>query len=313
MIELLRAGALATVQDLGRQAWRDRGISRCGALDDLALIQGNLLVGNPPDAAGLEFTLGPATLRFDADCCIAVTGTDADALLDGRTLRPGWRQPVRAGQTLRIAAPRERMRSYLAVSGGIAVPLVLGSRSTDLKAGFGGLDGRTLRDGDRLPLGPSRPPAALPARRIGLAPPDWDATVRALPGPEHDDFPAAAREAFWGADWTLTPQSNRMGYRLAGPELRRERGAELASHGVLPGVVQVPPSGQPIALLADAQTTGGYPKIAVVIRADLWKLAQLRLGATLRFVRCGHDEAVAALREREAALDRLRTALCMST
>lgn len=310
MIELLRAGPLTTVQDLGRQAWRDRGISRCGALDDLALAQGNLLVGNPPDAAGVEFTLGPATLRFHGDCCIAITGTDADAQLDGRPLPPGWRQPVRAGQTLKIAAPRERMRSYLAVSGGIAVPLVLGSRSTDLKAGFGGLDGRALRDGDRLPL---TPPAALPARRIGLAPADWDATVRALPGPDHDDFSAAARAAFWAADWQLTPQSNRMGYRFSGPGLKRQRGTELASHGVLPGVVQVPPSGQPIALLADAQTTGGYPKIAVVIRADLWKLAQLRLGATLRFVRCGHDEAVAALREREATLDRLRTALCMST
>jgi len=310
MIEVLRAGPLTTVQDLGREAWRDRGISRCGALDDLALTQGNLLVGNPPDAAGLEFTLGPATLRFDIDCCIAVTGTDADALLDGRPLRPGWRQPVQAGQTLKIAAPRERMRSYLAVSGGIATAPALGSRSTDLKAGFGGLDGRALRDGDRLPL---NPPAARPSRRIGLAPPDWDATVRALPGPEHDDFSAAARAAFWGADWRLTPQSNRMGYRFAGPELKRQRGAELASHGVLPGVVQVPPSGQPIALLADAQTTGGYPKIAVVIRADLWKLAQLRLGATLRFLPCSVDEALDALRQRQATLEQLRTALCMST
>lgn len=310
MIELLRAGPLTTVQDLGRTAWRDRGVSRCGALDDLALAHGNLLVGNPPEAAGLEFTLGPATLRFGIDCCIAITGTDAEARLDDCPLRPGWRQPVRAGQALRLAAPRERMRSYLAVSGGIAVAPALGSRSTDLKAGFGGLDGRALRDGDRLPL---HSPAALPSRRIGLAPPDWDATVRALPGPEHDDFSAAARAAFWAADWRLTPQSNRMGYRFAGPELKRERGGELASHGVLPGVVQVPPSGQPIALLADAQTTGGYPKIAVVIRADQWKLAQLRLGATLRFVRCDRDEAIAALREREAALDQLRTALCMST
>ncbi|MBV8036995.1 biotin-dependent carboxyltransferase family protein [Roseateles sp.] len=307
MIEVLRAGPLTTVQDLGREAWRDRGISRCGALDDLALMRANLLVGNPPGAAGLEFTLGPATLRFDADCSIAVTGTDADALLDGQPLRPWWRQRVKAGQTLKLAAPRERMRSYLAVSGGIASAPALGSRSTDLKAGFGGLQGRALRDGDRLPLAATT--TALPARRIGLAPPDWDATVRALPGPEHEDFSVAAREAFWDADWRLTPQSNRMGYRFAGPELRRERGGELASHGVLPGVVQVPPSGQPIVLLADAQTTGGYPKIAVVIRADLWKLAQLRLGATLRFRPCSADEAVAALRGRQAELDQLRSAL----
>ena len=310
MIEILRAGPLTTVQDLGREAWRDRGISRCGALDDIALAWGNLLVGNPVDAAGLEFTLGPATLRFDTDCCIAVTGTDADARLDGRPLRPWWRQRVQAGQTLKLAAPRERMRSYLSISGGIALPAALGSRSTDIKAGFGGLGGRALRDGDVLPLAV---PERLPARHIGIHAPEWDASVRVLPGPEHEDFSASAREAFWAANWKLTPQSNRMGYRFEGPELKRERGAELASHGVLPGVIQVPPAGQPIVLLADAQTTGGYPKIGVVIRADLWKLGQLRLGGTLRFTPCTTDEAIAALRERQTTLAQLRTALCMST
>ena len=307
---ILRAGPLATVQDLGRSTWRDRGISRCGALDELALAWGNLLVGNAGDAAGLEFTLGAASLRLDADCCIAVTGTDADATLDGRPLRPWWRQRVHAGQTLKLAAPRERMRSYVAISGGIALPPSLGSRSTDLKAGFGGLDGRALRDGDRLPL---NPPAALPARAVGLRPPDWDATLRVLPGPEHEAFAPSAREAFWSADWKVTPQSNRMGYRLAGPALLRERGDELPSHGVLPGVIQVPPSGQPIVLLADAQTTGGYPKIGVVIRADLWKLAQLRLGAALRFTPCTLADAQAALRVQRQRLDQLRSALCMST
>ncbi|CAM3664342.1 biotin-dependent carboxyltransferase family protein [Roseateles saccharophilus] len=306
MIEVLRAGPLTTVQDLGRHAWRDRGLSLCGALDELALQAGNLLVGNPPDAAGLEFTLGPATLRLHADGCVALTGTDADASLDGRPLRPGWRIPVRAGQTLKLTAPRERMRSYVCVSGGIAVPAVLGSRSTDLKAGFGGLEGRALRDGDRLPIGPT---ARLPTRAIGLRLPDWTPAVRVLPGPEHEDFSTAAREAFWQAGWVLTPQSNRMGYRLAGPRLERERGGELASHGVLPGVIQVPPSGQPIVLLADAQTTGGYPKIGVVIRADLWKLAQLRLGATLRLLPCTADEARAALREQTLLLDLMRSAL----
>lgn len=310
MIEILRAGPLATVQDLGRNTWRDRGISRCGALDELALAQGNLLVGNPVHAAGLEFTLGPATLRFDADGCIAITGTDMEARLDGQPLRPWWRHRVRVGQTLKLAAPRERMRSYVAVAGGIAVPEALGSRSTDLKAGFGGLAGRALRDGDRLPLAT---PAALPWRSIGIRPPAWDSTVRVLPGPEHDEFSAAAREAFWAADWQVTPQSNRMGYRLAGPALVREHGGELASHGVLPGVIQVPPGGQPIVLLADAQTTGGYPKIGVVIRADLWKLGQLRLGARLRFVPCTPDDAVAALREQRWLLDQMRIALCMST
>jgi 5-oxoprolinase (ATP-hydrolysing) subunit C len=305
-LQILRAGPLTTVQDLGRPGWRERGLSLCGALDEFALQTGNLLVGNPVGAAGLEFTLGPATLRFDTATCIALTGTDAEASLDGQPLKPWWRLPVRAGQTLKLAAPRERMRSYLAIAGGIAVPAVLGSRSTDLKAGFGGLDGRALRDGDRLPLAP---PARLPTRAAGLRPPDWAPEVRALPGPEHDDFSPEAQRAFWAADWRITPQSNRMGYRLDGPALQRECGGDLPSHGVLPGVVQLPPGGQPIALLADAQTTGGYPKIAVVIRADLWKLAQLRLGATLRFVPCDIDEARAALRARQALLDRLRSAL----
>jgi biotin-dependent carboxylase-like uncharacterized protein len=310
MIELLRAGPLTTVQDLGRTLWRDRGISRCGALDDVALMQANLLVGNEAGAAGIEFTLGPALLRFAADGCFAFTGTDADATLDGRPVRPGWREPVRAGQMLKLAAPRDRMRTVLAVGGGIDVAPALGSRSTDLKAGFGGFEGRALRDGDALPW---RPPAGAPARRVGLRAPPWAACVRVLPGPEHDEFSPPARDAFWSADWTLTPQSNRMGFRFAGPVLDRVATGDLPSHGVLPGVIQVPPSGQPIVLLADAQTTGGYPKIGVVIAADLWKLAQLRLGAPLRFVRCTRDEAVTALRERRALLDQWTTALCMST
>ena len=305
MIEIVRAGPLATVQDLGRPGWRDRGLSLCGALDEFALQAGNLLVGNAPGAAGLEFTLGAATLRLHADTCIAITGTDTDAHLDGRPVCPWWRQHVRAGQTLKLAAPRERMRSYVAIAGGLALPAALGSLSTDIKGGFGGLDGRALRDGDRLPLNP----AALPSRVVGMHPPDWDASVRVLPGPEHDDFSAEARDAFWANDWSVTPQSNRMGYRLAGPVLTRERGEELPSHGVLPGVVQVPPSGQPIVLLADAQTTGGYPKIGVVIRADLWKLAQLRLGAKLRFVRCTPDDALAALRAQQLLLNQIRNGL----
>ena len=306
MIEILRAGPLTTVQDLGRPGWRERGLSLCGALDEFALQAGNLLVGNPPGAAGLEFTLGPATLRFDTDSCIALTGTDTEASLDGRPVRPWWRLAVRAGQTLKIAAPHERMRSYLAIAGGIALTPALGSLSTDLKAGFGGLDGRALRDGDRLPLNPL---AALPGRSVGMRPPEWTPAVRVLPGPEHEGFSATARDTFWASDWTVTPQSNRMGYRLAGPALSREHGDELASRGVLPGVIQVPPSGQPIVLLADAQTTGGYPKIGVVIRADLWKLGQVRLGARLRFVPCTHDEAITALREQRLLLDQMRIGL----
>lgn len=306
MIEVLRAGPLATIQDLGRPGWRDRGVSLCGALDGLALQAGNLLVGNAPDAAGLEFTLGPATLRFQTETWVALTGTDTGASLDGQRLRPGWRSAVRAGQVLKLAAPRGRMRSYVTVSGGIAVEPVLGSRSTDLKAGFGGLLGRALRDGDSLPVGEAR---RTPTRPSGLCMPEWSPLVRVLPGPDHPDFSAATRATFEATDWVVTPQSNRMGYRLAGPALMRQRGGELVSHGVLPGVVQVPASGQPIVLLADAPTTGGYPIIAIVIRADLWKLAQMPLGAALCFQACTHDEAIAAWRDQQRLLAGWKNAL----
>lgn len=306
MIEVLRAGPLATIQDLGRPGWRDRGVNLGGALDELALQAGNLLVGNAPGAAGLEFTLGPAVLRFQADTWVALTGTDTDASLDGRPLRPGWRSAAHAGQVLKLAAPRGRMRSYVTVSGGIAVEPVLGSRSTDLKAGFGGLWGRALRDGDLLPVGEAR---RSPTRPSGLCLPEWSPVVRVLPGPDHPDFSAATRASFESTDWVVTPQSNRMGYRLAGPVLMRQRGGELVSHGVLPGVVQVPASGQPIVLLADAPTTGGYPIIAIVIRADLWKLAQMPLGAALRFQACTQQDAITAWREQQRLLAGWRNAL----
>lgn len=307
MIEVLRAGPQTTLQDGGRQAWRDRGLSRCGALDDLALQQANLLVGNSADAAALEITLGPAALRFHEDAWVALTGTDVPADLGGRMLRPGWRALARAGDTLRLTAPQQRMRSYVAVSGGIDVPIVLGSRSTDLKAGFGGGWGRALKDGDRLPLGPA---ARWPQRPAGLRVPEWRPVLRVLPGPEVAEFEPDSLAAFFATAWRVSPQSNRMGYRLTGPVLRRRAGlGDLPSHGVLPGVIQVPPAGQPIVLLADCQTTGGYPKIGIVIQADLWQLAQAPLGSLLRFEPCEPEAALAALRQRRHALQQLASAL----
>jgi len=306
MIEIVKAGPLSTVQDLGRTGLRDRGVSVGGALDTQALLLGNVLVGNPSGAAGLEITVCPASIRFLCDTVIAVTGTDSDASLDGEPLRPWWRWPVKAGQLLKFNPPQRAMRTYLAIAGGIDVAPMLGSRSTDLKAGFGGLEGRALRDGDRLPLGEA---AAGKVGTKGIFPPDWWPAVRVLPGPQYDDFTAEAQTAFWSAEWQLTPQSNRMGYRLAGPVLAREQEGDLPSHGVVPGVIQVPPSGQPIVLMADAQTTGGYPKIGVVIQADLWKLAQLRLGGKLRFVVCDAAEARAALRSSRRYLEQVKRAL----
>ncbi|RZM04125.1 MAG: biotin-dependent carboxyltransferase family protein [Variovorax sp.] len=313
MIVVAKPGLLASVQDLGRHGHRQRGICPGGALDALALALGNRLVGNPEDAAGLELTMGGCTLRFETATRIALVGGDFGARLDGVPLFPNWSVPVAAGQTLVLsgaAADGRSLRTWLAVAGGIDVPPVLGSRSTDLKAGFGGLQGRALKKGDRLPLGATTLDAARLGRRpFGLHGPSWAfdsmpddlgeaIALRVMPGPEFHQFTPGSQAAWFSAPWRITPQSNRMGSRLEAVEegvaLERTQKVDMLSSGVIPGTVQVPPSGQPIILMGDAQTTGGYPRIGVVIRADLWKLAQAPLGGRLRMVRVDTTAALAA-------------------
>ncbi|AHG21611.1 hypothetical protein Z042_19880 [Chania multitudinisentens RB-25] len=297
MLKILRAGIYTTVQDLGRNGFRRLGISQGGALDLPALKIANLLVGNLPNAAGLEITLGQFSAEFTQSGWIALTGAGCDAQLEGKPLWTGWRYPVKKGQKLTLKMPKRGMRSYLALSGGIAVPEMLGSRSTDLKAGFGGLDGRQLKDGDVLPLGSSD---KLPVNSVGVRQLLFNNRVRALPGPEYDEFSEEAQEAFWRTAWQLSPQSNRMGYRLHGSTaLSRTTEREMLSHGLLPGVVQVPHNGQPIVLMADAQTTGGYPRIACVIEADLYHLAQIRLGEAIHFIPCTLADAQRAKAEQD--------------
>jgi 5-oxoprolinase (ATP-hydrolysing) subunit C len=310
-LAVVRSGMLSSVQDLGRHGHRQFGICPGGALDALALMLGNRLVGNEDGAAGLELTMGGCEFRFETATRIALTGDDFGATLDGMALRPCWSVPVAAGQTLRLAGAnvigRKRgVRSWLAVAGGIDVPPMLGSRSTDLKAGFGGFAGRALKKGDKLPLGtPSLDAQQLACRAFGLRAPDWPIhdhvvdlgkaiALRVMPGPEFEQFTVAAREQLWGALWRVTPQSNRMGSRLEGPELKRRHTVDMLSAGVIPGTIQVPPSGQPIILMGDAQTTGGYPRIGVVIRADLWKLAQAPLNGHLQLVQVDATAALAA-------------------
>jgi len=305
-LTVLRPGMLASVQDLGRHGHRQLGICPGGALDTLALTLANRLVGNADGAAGLELTLGACELRFEVATRIAFAGDDFDARLDGEPLWPCWSMPVAAGQVLRLGGANRRrgkegLRSWLAVAGGIDVREVLGSRSTDLKAGFGGHEGRALRKGDVLPLGePALDAERLARRPFGVHAPeggmDDDGTIalRVLPGPEYEQFTLAARELLWREAWRITPRSNRMGSRLEGAELKRKRHADMLSSGVIPGTVQVPPSGQPIILMGDAQTTGGYPRIGVVVGADLWKLAQAPLNGRLRLVQVDAATALAA-------------------
>lgn len=292
MLTVLRAGLLSMVQDGGRHGYRHLGVSQSGALDLPALQIANLLVGNPINYAGIEITLGQFSVVFNQKSWISLTGADCKATLDGKALWTGWRYPVKRGQTLVLNKPKRGMRSYLAISGGIAVPEVLGSYGTDLSAKFGGLEGRTLQDGDRLSIGK---PLRKLEKSVGVQQMLFNNRVRVLNGPEFNEFTKESQDNFWRTPWQLSPNSNRMGYRLNGSDLKRQTNREMLSHGVLPGVIQVPHNGQPIILMADAQTTGGYPRIASIIAADLYNLAQIRLGESVHFIPCTLAEAEQAL------------------
>jgi 5-oxoprolinase (ATP-hydrolysing) subunit C len=310
MIEICQTPPLNTVQDLGRFGYRRYGIGTAGAMDRLALAAGNRALGNSQDAAGLEFQLFPVTIRFQKDGAIALTGADCAATLNGKAAPPWWVMPVREGQTLKLAAPMRGARSYLCVAGGIDVPELLGSRSTQMRDGFGGLSGRQLGAGDILAAGPHAPFRFRDSFGFGIEPPtsalepnlhDWaaegDVVLRAILASEAPQFDEASLKAFKMSTWTITAQSNRMGYRLAGPILRRPDPTEMRSQAIIQGVVQVPPSGQPIVQLADGNSAGGYPKIAYVVQSDLWRLAQSTPGQTLRFSLVSLDDAGRARRQ----------------
>ena len=300
MLKILRAGKQNTVQDLGRTGYRHLGVARAGALDLPALAMANRLVANPAHLAGLEVVVGTLEVQFLRDAWFAICGADFESSLDEQPQSIYWRTKARAGQRLVMRGARSGMRAYLTIDGGIDVPEVMRSRSTDLQAGFGGWKGRCLQAGDLLPLGA---PQSL-AKPIGTLHSKWTPTIRAIPGPEYEEFNAASREQFWSQAWLVTNQSNRMAYRLQGPVLQRKNQNELASHAVMPGVVQVPANGQPIVLLADAQTTGGYPKIACVIEADLWKFAQAPAGRKVVFVETDVAGALAAKKQLQQELYR---------
>lgn len=311
MIEILSTSSLVTVQDLGRSGFYRYGVCRSGAMDRLALAVGNLLLGNDRNAAGLEIPILPLRLRFDVDMNFSVTGADCGATLGDRPLPLCWATRAKAGDVLTLNTPLSGCRAYLCVAGGIDVPEVLGSRSTQLRETFGGIDGRALQKGDRIAAASND--ARLPKDGLGALPPaialaaagDGVTVVRVIPAAEYGDYDEASRAAFWPADWKVTGQSNRAGYRLEGPDLALSRPIELRSHGVVPGVIQVPAGGQPIIQLADAATMGGYPKIGVVIDADLWRIAQARPGDALRFVECDTARAADAHDETEAYLTQL--------
>jgi antagonist of KipI len=299
-VEVLQAGLLTTVQDEGRRGWWRAGVSGSGAMDGPALRAANQHVGNPPGAAGLECTVAGPHLRFLVTTHFAVTGGDLSPVLQRDDLG-AWPVPsgtpvlARAGNVLSFGGRRTGCRAYLGIAGGIDVPVMLGSRSTDLAAGFGGIDGRALRAGDLLALGrrhgggsvgPGEPAPLEPRARAD------DVTVRVVLGPQDDHFPAHTLRAFLGEAYALAPESDRVGCRLRGPRLEHRGAAEIVTDGMVPGCVQVPPDGQPIVMMAGGPTTGGYPKIATVVSADLPALAQLLPGeGRVRFRAVSVEEA----------------------
>ena len=315
---LSRAGFLTSVQDLGRTGFRQFGVSTSGALDPFALRMANLLVGNQEDAAGLEITLGGLQLRFEDERIVAWCGGEFDVQIGSRALQAGHVAHLQAGDELKFGRAQIGCRCWLAISGGIDVPVVLGSRSTDLRANFGGIEGRALRDGDVIPLS-KWPGSPTPATAISSwsAPHDWVSPARRGPslrfirGVDWNRFDDVTIQRFTIHEFSVSPDSDRMGVRLDGPELKRQDETDLISEAVAPGTIQVPPSGKPILLLGDCQTIGGYPKIAHVVTVDLSVAAQLRAGDRVRFSEVSLQDAHRLLIERQRDLERFRIGLSL--
>jgi biotin-dependent carboxylase-like uncharacterized protein len=279
VLTVLAAGPLATVQDRGRSGYAGIGVPRSGAADPAAAGLANRLVGNDDAAATVEVTAGGLRVRAERTVLVAVTGAPAPVTVNGRAAPFGSPLTLAPGAVLALGLPPVGLRTYVAVRGGVDVPPVLGSRSTDTLSGLGPAP---LAPGDRLPVG--RLAAEEPF--VDVAPvgaPPSVPVLRVLPGPRRDWLDPAAWTALTTKEWTVTAASNRVGLRLAGPELTRARADELPSEGLVPGAVQVPPDGAPVLFLADHPVTGGYPVLAVVTTPDLPLAAQVRPGDSLLF------------------------------
>jgi len=299
-----QTGLLSSVQDGGRTGLRHLGIGRAGALDGLSLQLANRLVGNAPQAPAIECLLGGLSLRFACAGWLALAGADCQARLDGRPVWPGWRVRFTAGQQLVLGRPRLGLCSYVALDGGLSVTPILGSCAVDLSAGLGA----ALVPGAELTLGVAQPLA----EPLGILLPTPPSCLRFIPGPEWSWFPQVRQQLSHQA-WQISAQSNRMGLRLTGEPLVREAGEELRSHGLLPGVIQVPPDGQPIILGCEAQTCGGYPRLGMVSRADLWRLGQLAPGQTVRLLPVTRSQAQQAWLRQQRYLARIELLLAKDT
>jgi antagonist of KipI len=309
---VIKPGLQTTIQDCGRWGFQWLGVAVAGPMDPLSHRLANALVGNDVNAATLEVTLVGPEVEFEDERVVAVAGAEFVLTLDGRVEGGNAAFVAPAGSRLRFGSRGRGSRAYLAIAGGVAVTPTLGSRSTHLISRTGGLDGRALASGDRLPIGDRNIASRrhlvggpLTGRQLveGIsALPDRHARIRVLPGPQRERFADEALDALQSAPYTITNDSDRMGFRLRGPLIAHKFGADIISDATPLGVLQVPSSGQPVLLMADHQTTGGYPKIATVITADIGIAGQLGPGDTISFDVCSRRSAMAALIAQERAL-----------
>jgi antagonist of KipI len=301
-LTVLAPGLLTTVQDLGREGYGPIGVSASGAADALSLRIGNKLVGNPERAA-LEMTLLGGAFQFSQDATFALAGADFGVTLEDRAVPLCATVSIHPGQTLKFGPTKSGARAYLCIRGGIAVPELLGGRSTHLLSGIGGFEGRALRKGDVLPIGNatnlSSPQPFNERWRPLLAP---RKTIRVTQGPQWANFSEATRENFSAQTYVVTEEANRMGIRLRGQQFELASTGEMITEGVSLGAIQITPSGQPIILFVEQQTTGGYPKIANVIAADLSSVGQLRPRDEIRFELVTMEAAQEFYREQERLL-----------
>jgi len=329
-LQIIRPGLLTSVQDLGRYGFQKYGVIVSGAMDSFALRIANLLVGNEEGEAALEITIIGPSILIEQDVVIAITGGNLSPTINGQPI-PQWRPVyVKKGSTLQFGSCVSGCRAYLAAAGSFDLPKVMGSNSTYLRAGIGGLQGRALQSGDILTC---KTPSKLALQRIKrfsqaigddlFAATDWSVSQRMLPayrpnpvirvirGREFEDFTPESREQFFAGRFQVTPQSDRMGYRLAGATMQLSQPLELISAAVSAGTIQVPPEGKPIVLLADRQTTGGYPRIAQVATVDLPVIAQVKPGESIQFEEISLEEAQRQYLWREMAMMRLKQGLSM--
>lgn len=310
MIKVINAGLMTTVQDKGRWGYQAFGMPVAGAMDILAFKVANILLGNDENQAALEFTMMGGEYEFTADALVAITGADMAATLDGQAVDNWSAFEVSAGSKLNFTFAKSGCRAYLAVKGGLDLPLVLGSRATYTRAKVGGLEGRALKVGDEIKfLGNATggKPVKLAEEFIPQMP--NEVSIRALLGPQDEDFTAAGIKTLFDDAYTITNEADRMGYRMEGAVIEHATKPDIVSDALCQGAIQVPGHGMPIVMMADRQTTGGYTKIGSVISSDLRILAQAKPGDKVRFVQVSDEEAVAALQAEQDLYAKIKSSL----